>query len=55
MIEMLQNGSFPQVFNPTEEENIMIDKRVSLYSSTLQKVFDDYSLLKIDVMKEHLI
>ncbi len=33
----------------------MISKRVSLYSSKLGMVFDNYNLLKNEIMKEHLV
>ncbi len=55
MIEMLKNGTFPKVFSPSESENIMIDRRISLYSTKLQMVFDNYNLLKNEIMKEHLV
>lgn len=55
MIEMLQNGNFPKVFSPSESENAMISKRVSLYSSKLGMVFDNYNLLKNEIIKEHLV
>jgi len=54
MIEMLQNGNFPKIFNSTDNETIRIDKRKNLYSLKLQKVFDNDNLLKNDIMKEHL-
>ena len=36
-------------------KNAMISKRVSLYSSKLGMVFDNYNLLKNEIMKEHLV
>lgn len=54
MIELLKNGNFPKVFDTTEEEKIMINKRINLYSSSLSTVFSVHNLLKVEVIKEHL-
>lgn len=54
MIEMIQNGTFPPLLDTTDEEEQSIKNRTELYCHELTMVFDDYNLLKAEIMKEHI-
>lgn len=54
MIEMIQNQNFPKMFDISKTQEESIIKRTKLYQYYLKKNFDDYNLLKVEIMKEHL-
>jgi|GEM_PF-7045708 len=54
MIEMIQNQNFPKILNTSKIQEESIVNRTKLYQHLLKKNFDDYNLLKVEVLKEHL-
>jgi hypothetical protein len=54
VIEMVKNGHFPAVFDSHPGEVDRVERRKTLYNLQLKHVFEDVSLLKIDILKEHV-
>ena len=54
VIEMVRNGDFPQVFQEREGEEERIKRRQYVYFKQLEHAFQDDTLLKVSLLREHL-
>ena len=53
-IEMAANEQFPQMFSEHEGESERIERRKYIYAKLGENAFHDDSLLRIEILKEHL-
>jgi hypothetical protein len=54
MIEIVKNGHFPPGFYSEAGDGERVERRKALYNLQLHHVFENVSLLKVDVLSEHL-
>lgn len=54
VIEMAKNQSFPAVFEEHNDEGDRIERRKVMYMKQLEHAFQDESLLKTEILQEHL-